>query len=100
MPGMRDSHVEMRRDDFAVLRILAESLSGTSSILPRLSPAAIERLESLSFVMLLGGQACITARGVSVVEASPLWESPERLTFRARDLVAGLSLEDNPYRSA
>lgn len=86
MLGTTDSHVVVGLEDLSFLRMLSASKSGSLQVMPGVVPLAVARLLELALLTLIGGRACITARGICVVEATPIAESEGSATFRGADL--------------
>ncbi|AMV16950.1 hypothetical protein [Planctomyces sp. SH-PL14] len=89
MPGTADSHIEIGSEDFAYLRSLAYSISGSSAILPDAVPCSLERLSRLELVTVMGGRVFITGRGMCAVESGPVSTNGDVLRFRTVDLKRG-----------
>ncbi|AMV16496.1 hypothetical protein [Planctomyces sp. SH-PL14] len=86
MPGTTDGHVVVGRKDLSFLRLVSASKSGSFQVMPGVVPLEVARLVELGLLMLIGGRACITARGICAVEARPVMQSERTVTIRGVDL--------------
>ena len=86
VPGTIDGHLVVGREDLAFLGMVSASKSGSVQVMPGVVPFAVPRLVELGLLSVIGGRACITARGISAVQATPITESDRSVTIRSADL--------------